>query len=721
MFPKSRRSGHPAAVNAQSSGRTGHGRKARACACLAIVAMTAHVSRARADDVLHVGSASLDRPTVITLGVQLMVSGDDDHDARVSVRYRVHGSSAFRDGPPLFRVRPESVVGRTVSEQFAGSIFDLAPATTYEIELHAVDPDGTDQTLLLTGTTRAVPSDPKTPHPRSASDAASLKAALSAAQPGDVIALADGTYPGAFRLDASGTADQPIVIRGASQNGVVLDGGGCTGCNVLEIYGSFVHVERLTLAHASRALRFQGQGAEANAVRFVHVIDTMLGFGSNTDQRDFYICDNTLEGRLVWPAVYADDGGTHANDDGIHVEGNGHVVCHNRLIGYGDAMKTEQDGARAVDFYGNEVLSAYDNGVELDGSEGNVRCFRNRFTNTYATISFQPIFGGPAYALRNVVVNVANEQMKFHALGGTPPQEPSGVLVYHNTFVSPTNALADHTSDASHHFVIENNLFVSAPSPDGRALDWTSPIDDGTFDYDGFFPDGIFDYDFGAGYQKLTSFAMARATQPAFEPHGMLLVAPIFETGLVAPASYKTTLMPQDVTLAASSNAIDHGVVLPGINDAYTGTGPDLGALERGCATPVYGPRPEGQDDATEIFGCTAVSASPGSAGAGGTPAMGGARPGGSGGSSGEGGAAGGSGARGSGGTTGAAGASSNSPGGGASGSNGASGTGASEHATDSGGCGCRATRTSVHGKSAAWLATVAAIGMFRRRRRARG
>jgi hypothetical protein len=561
---------------------------------------------AHADDVLHPGKASLDRPTLIALGVQLLLTGDDDHDSQVTVRYRAQGSTTWRAGPPLFRVRPETVAGRTVPEQFAGSIFELTPATAYDIELHATDPDGTDQTLTLSGTTRDVPRDPATPHPKSVKDAASLKAALSAAAPGDVITLANGTYAGTFGIDASGAADSPIVVRGESEEGVILDGGGCTGCNVLEVYGGFVHVESLTLAHASRALRFQGTGTEGNVVRRVHALDVTLGFGSNPDQRDYYICDNDLEGRLSWPAVYSDDGGMHANDDGIHVEGNGHVICHNRLVGFGDALKIQQDGARAVDFYGNEVLSAYDNGVELDASEGNVRCFGNRFTNTYATLSFQPIFGGPAYAIRNVVVNVANEQMKFHALGGTPPEEPSGVLVYHNTFVSPVNALADHTSDTSHHFVIENNLFVSAPSADGRTMDWTSPIDDGTFDYDGYYPDGIFDYDFaGSGYQKVTSFATARSTQPVFEPHGLVLTTPIFASGLVAPASYETVLSPPDVALADGSNALDHGVVLPGIDDDYMGQAPDLGAVEHGCAPPIYGVRAPGVNETNIKQGCT--------------------------------------------------------------------------------------------------------------------
>src|SRR2546422_3401837 len=164
-------------------------------AALIVAVALAFAGRARADDVLHPGAANLDRPTLVALGVQLLISGDDNHDAQVALRYRAAGTSAWRDAMPLFRVHPESVVGRSVPEQFAGSIFDLSPGTTYEIELHATDPDGpVDQTITLTGTTRAVPRNPQSPSPRSVSDAASLAAALNAAQPGDIITLADGSY-----------------------------------------------------------------------------------------------------------------------------------------------------------------------------------------------------------------------------------------------------------------------------------------------------------------------------------------------------------------------------------------------------------------------------------------------------------------------------------------------------------------------------------------------
>jgi hypothetical protein len=580
----------------------------------ALVLVLAACGRAAADDVLHPGAVHVDRPTVVTLGVQLLISGDDNHDARVAVRYRPTGALVWRDAMDLFRVRPESVVGRTLPQQFAGSIFDLMPGTTYEIELHATDPDGpVDQTIPVTATLRSVPPDnPANPTVRTVSTTAGFNAALAAAAPGDVILLAPGTYTGPFSFTANGTAANPIVIRGSAEDAVVLDGGGCPSCNVIEAYGSFVHLERLTLAHANRGLRFQGVGAQGNVVRRVHIWDVRLGIGSNTDQEDFYLCDNVVEGRLLWPHVYFDDGGAHSDDDGITVQGNGHVVCHNQVAGFGDALKNLQAGSRALDFYGNEVLSAYDNGIELDLTEGNVRCFRNRFTDTFVTLSYQPTYGGPSYTTRNVVVNAAFEQLKMQGNGGGTG--PNGVLIYHNTFVSPSEQLAEGAvttalllddSVTSHHFDIQNNLFVGPAMLAGtRTVDWGGAIDDGRFDHDGYFPDGGFRFNLPpTGLVSYPSFAAMQAAG-TFEPQGVLLADPVFANGLTAPPTYTVTLAPQDVPLATGSPAIDAGVVLPNVNDGFTGAAPDVGAWEVGCPLPLYGVRPEGIDETNEPVGC---------------------------------------------------------------------------------------------------------------------
>lgn len=576
-------------------------------ASLALAALLAP-ARADADDVLHLGSVRVDRPTTITLGVQLLIAGDDDHDAQVTTRYRVQGSGAWRDALPLFRVHPEDAAGRSVPEQFAGSIFDLAPATTYEIELHATDADGAvDETLVVSATTRPVPApDPATPVHRPVATVAELAAALAAAQPGDVIDVADGVYEGAFVLQASGTAVNPIVLRGTSRDGTVLDGRGCSGCNVLEVYGSNVVVERLTLQHAERALRFQGVATTGNVVRRVRVRDVTRGIASRADQTDFHVCDNVLEGRLAWPRTYATDHGRHSDDDGIALSGTGHVVCHNQISGFGDAMKLVQDGARAIDFFGNDVLSAYDNGVELDGAEGNVRAFRNRFSNTYATLSFQPVHGGPAYALRNVVVNVVNEQLKLHGLGLVPPPEPNGVLALHNTFVSAGPALNLQTTATAHHFTLAANLFVGG-GDGAKTVDWSARVDDGVLDANGWFPDGEFDFD---ALGRWPSFAAMQAAG-VIESSGVLLAAPIFASGLTPPASADAIVLFPDATLAAGGDALDRAPLLANVNDSFTLGGPDLGALERGCPAPIYGVRPPGIDERNEPTGCGGPAAPP--------------------------------------------------------------------------------------------------------------
>src|SRR4029079_1672225 len=114
-----------------------------------------------------------------------------------------------------------------------------------------------------------------------------------------------------------------------------------------------------------RGIKFQTVGAQGNVVRGTRIWNVLQGIGSRSDQLDFYIADNSVEGLLAWPSTYPDDNGAQDVYDGIHMEGFGHVVSHNRISGFGDAMKIAQNGARANDFYGNDILWNYDNGVEL--------------------------------------------------------------------------------------------------------------------------------------------------------------------------------------------------------------------------------------------------------------------------------------------------------------------------------------------------------------------
>lgn len=128
---------------------------------------------ARAGDTLVVLDTIVDPPTLIHLGVQVRISDDDDRDAAISVRHREVGAADWRIGPPLHRVRPELVTGLAVPAQFAGTVFGLRPDTDYEVELHAQDPDGLDDTWTVMARTRPVPPIRRTrPRSRSATSPA---------------------------------------------------------------------------------------------------------------------------------------------------------------------------------------------------------------------------------------------------------------------------------------------------------------------------------------------------------------------------------------------------------------------------------------------------------------------------------------------------------------------------------------------------------------------
>jgi hypothetical protein len=558
-----------------------------------------------------VDTARLDPPTQTVLGVQLPITGTLSSAARVTVRYRRAGAVDWLTGLSLHRVRPDTVhrpadSGPDPVPQFAGSVFDLTPATSYELELHLTDPGtGADETQTVTGTTRAMPADPISPTVHHLTTSDNLQTYLDAAGPGTVIQLATGTYSGNFRLTAgrSGTPDNPVVVRGEPGAQAVIAGtqGLDGGDPVLEVGASYAHIEDLTVRDGLRAIRFLDQTDASGrrypvtgaVVRRVHTEHTRYGVTTGANDHPIgitnaYICDNVFAGSITDPHAHYDDGSGNSPDwDGVQV-GTGSVVCHNTFSGFGDAVVTASAGVRAVDVYGNDVRWTYDNGVEADHSEGNVRVFRNRFLNGFMPLSFQPVFGGPAYAFRNLIVNPFSEPLKFHNDGGTQ-DNANGVLVYQNTIVKAGVVLPLDASGRSTDFEIENNLFIGG---DGASdvVAWHAPFDNPLFDYNGYYPDARFTFN----TDSYPSFGQVQAGGK-YEAHGTLVPRDVFATLRPWPDTNQTAGTGVDASLAAGAPARDRALVLPNINNVPDGR-PDLGALEYGCPAPHYGDRTDGSD-----------------------------------------------------------------------------------------------------------------------------
>jgi hypothetical protein len=602
-------------------------------------------------------------PTLICLGFEWEISGDANRNATVGVEYRAAGEVPWKQGMPLLRMGGEQIFRApyTVPHRFAGSVIDLQADTEYEVRLTMNDPDGVNGDRVQTRRlrTRGEPKaaaggrtlhvyPPAWKGPREEPAFTGLMAAYAAAgtgdwsvvfqkkvSPGDVILVHAGlykgdrhnyvdplstTFDGAYLLTAKGTAERPIVIRGAGDGEVIFDGDGAF--RLFDVMAADYHIfEGLTIRNTEVAF-WAGvkdvAGSKGLTVRNCRIENVGIGVTTQfAGSRDFYIADNVFLGRddrhrmLGWanPGLY----GAHPINSyyAVKVYGSGHVIAHNAVAFFHDGISVcthgvpeeeEELKAVAIDIYNNDIHLTGDDFIEADGGVHNIRVLRNRGVNAAHTgLSAQPVFGGPAYFIRNIVYNTP-VALKF--------PNPAGVLVYHNTFIAE-NRTAQRVSNA--HF--RNNLFLGTDAAVGISV-LGGPTAYSTYDYDGFRPNRAVDNQFTwvgprAGilvdYDRPQNEAQRFKTLAEFsaatgqESHGVELDYDIF-TNLRPPvppdssrpgAPYDAGAL--DFTLRPGSKAVDSGVRIPNVNDGFSGKAPDLGAVETGQQMPVYGPRGLGQ------------------------------------------------------------------------------------------------------------------------------
>ncbi|MCI0525815.1 MAG: hypothetical protein L0Y75_11175, partial [Acidobacteria bacterium] len=94
------------------------------------------------------GEFIVEPPTLINLGFEWKIKGDDNRNATVTVQYRKAGDSQWREALPLLRIGDEKVwrarefLEYWTPRMFAGSILDLEENTSYECRFTMSDPDG---------------------------------------------------------------------------------------------------------------------------------------------------------------------------------------------------------------------------------------------------------------------------------------------------------------------------------------------------------------------------------------------------------------------------------------------------------------------------------------------------------------------------------------------------------------------------------------------------
>jgi hypothetical protein len=602
------------------------------------------------------GKIIVEPPTLHCAGFQWQISGDENRNATVSVKYRKKRETRWSEALPLLRIGGEKVYGHeqrwlyTTPPMFAGSIFNLLEDTEYECRFEMQDPDGVEGNAIETFVIRTK-KEPR-PYPDGNTyhvypldyEGEKIEPAftgLNAAyygvgntgdwwvvpdarvKAGDVIMVHAGIYKGdplnyvdplalnfhgAYVFTQKGTPEKPISIIAAGDGEVIFDGSGAY--RLFDVMAADYHYfEGLTIRNTQIAF-YAGlkhvKGCSGLTVKNCKIEDVGIGVMTHSEEsRDFYIADNTMIGRHDPDTLHGWYGFEHpaplTSYYAVKVYGQSHVICHNEISFFHDGICVDTHGLPeesqdqkcvSIDIYRNDIFNMSDDFIETDGGVHNIRVFENRGFNAYhAGLSAQPVFGGPAYFIRNILYQVTGTTLKFTI-------RPAGLVVYHNTFCTNTSFV----SAANVHF--RNNLFMG---PDERrAFSGTFLNRNSTMDYNGYhvkqpgfrwripdadIPDNcdVSELDWKEAPDRAT---FSRLT--GWEQHGLEIDYTIFQHVSPPDPAKRGTVYPREGTdfrLSEGSKAIDAGALLPNINDHFTGRAPDLGALESGNQLPVYGPR----------------------------------------------------------------------------------------------------------------------------------
>ncbi|MFC2076481.1 right-handed parallel beta-helix repeat-containing protein [candidate division KSB1 bacterium] len=540
------------------------------------------------------GEITTPYPTIINLAVVWLIDGDDNNNGVVSVKYRQVGTDEWQSAMALKRVPAGQSVRTTPifhwENKHAGSIFDLKPDTEYEINLTLSDPDGGAAERTVRAKTRPVPR-PMADAPRKEANPNNFKEVAASLEPGDILQLTPGYYRD-YKAVADGVPGKPIVIRSNGRS--VFD-------SISLRDRKYVHLDGLNVWGSVDLL-----GGEHLTVRRC-TVQTRYGIIAKhkPGAKNCYISDNVVTYVMPWIPRGMGSGmvtGGAANlGEGIEITGPGNVICHNYVKGFRDCISTMEDRNTAeqvcIDIYNNDIYVGADDGIEADFCMHNCRIMRNRLTNCAMGLSSQPGLGGPTYFIKNVMYNLIYAPFKLQ-------RGSVGDIVLHNTSVKVGAGMGSHETGSCSDIFFRNNLCIGGleeviygryGTGPGVAI-WLpgarEPID---IDYDAV---GTYLSPFAGQVGDVTFNGFDEMRNKTTEKHAVQVDMTVFN-GVVFPNPPHPEREVPDLRPLPGSVVIDAALLIPNVNDDYTGDGPDMGAYELGRDMPIYGPRPAGLDEET--------------------------------------------------------------------------------------------------------------------------
>ena len=283
----------------------------------------------------------------------------------------------------------------------------------------------------------------------------------------------------------------------------------------------------------------------------------------------------------------------------------GNVIRYNDIIssedhGYNDGIGGSNNFSwtgnmnRDCDIYGNIIRNCWDDAIESEGGNTNVRIWGNYIHLFYNGIATASTSKGPLYIFRNV--SGESRVSHWNKAGGslikTGERNEFGGgrrFVFHNTVIQPGGVNNAFSGAVNPNCVSRNNIF---DLPGRLATDTEKePVSD-------------YDYDFFSGITRgntaMEEHGIKFGTTPAstrlFVTSWNLEFYPRAVINSIKWGKYPYEFGERKVEITdpvtwIRNPLIDSGVAIPGFNDGFSGNGPDLGAFEVGNPPLQFGRR----------------------------------------------------------------------------------------------------------------------------------
>lgn len=487
---------------------------------------------------------------------------------KATARYRASGQTEWRDGYPLVYDPRE--------REYRGSLVGLQPDTTYEIALTA----GGEQSRLTARTRSEVFPVGSTTH-------------LPAGVAGETLTIREGGAEKAWRLitpapggkwlsDVFNLADNNIVIaadyvilrglelKGAAQHAILIKAGVqhvvIEDCRITG-WGRIGGARVWGVFHGSDSAIYAESGAghlliQRNLIEYPRGGSNDWESGHPDGPQAISLANSSGENVIRYNTIRSTE--DHGYNDGIGGSSN---------------FSFQGSPNRDSDIYGNIISHCWDDAIESEGANANVRIWSNYIHHTFTHVATAATAMGPLYIFRNVfgssrITHRDSSGGTMIKTGGREAEingeKVSTLLghrfIFHNTALQPEGALDVFSGHETHNAVTRNNIFYSR----GRTYPESRPG-----------PPNDFRHDLTGGYLGggfVSSMFLPSEGLEWFLAPSMNKI----RWGRVEYNRGGKSFFITDPMEPVPSPALDKGVRLPGFNDDYSGAAPDIGAFENG-------------------------------------------------------------------------------------------------------------------------------------------